>query len=466
MSKTVQNSKFQELQGLDRISAVVHEMHCLFRETSRDDVGIDGEIEILAPKADGSGFVPTGGIVKVQSKSGSSYVIQDSPTSFATPIKLVDLEYFRSGNFPVLYVVYHPAEDKLYWKEVKSYIQHTPDVWQAPYRIVYDKTSDVLSAKSLNQIASHARIGLPPVSLQQRERLFTNLLPIKRVPMMLTCAPTHFDSATELNKAIEGFRPPFALLQGRLYTIADLRNPKCSLRQHCKTSQIQEILTKQWITDPEAFRLYVYMLNRLLKEHLWQCGVNYDRDHKRYYFRRQDEDSSEFRRAWLNVRTGKPAPQRITVKHYTYGRDTFWRHLAAGIEFKQFGPAWYLQVSPGYHITLDGRTPYPRERVGPLVTKIKSRERNPHVLNHVLFWTDVLARGNSSIILRLEDRPVLEIEKLVTSGEANFAILADPAFIEDPAEITSSQPDFLEAMFGAEDPDWDTAEEELDADQL
>jgi len=66
MVKTVPESKFVELKGLDRISSMVHEMKCLWREINKDDVGIDGEIEILRPKSEGKGYEVTGGIIKVQ----------------------------------------------------------------------------------------------------------------------------------------------------------------------------------------------------------------------------------------------------------------------------------------------------------------------------------------------------------------------------------------------------------------
>jgi hypothetical protein len=57
MGKTVLPSKFQEWKGLDRISLIVHDMKCIFREITKDDFGLDGEIEVVAPKADGKGWV-------------------------------------------------------------------------------------------------------------------------------------------------------------------------------------------------------------------------------------------------------------------------------------------------------------------------------------------------------------------------------------------------------------------------
>ena len=85
MSKTVQPSKLTEWKGLDRISVIVHQMGNIWREMTKDDFGLDGEIEVATPKANGEGFETAGGIVKVQSKAGESYVRYDSDTSFSTP---------------------------------------------------------------------------------------------------------------------------------------------------------------------------------------------------------------------------------------------------------------------------------------------------------------------------------------------------------------------------------------------
>ena len=102
MGKTVLPSKVTEWKGLDTIQTTVHEMNCIFREITKDDFGVDGEIELTVQKSSGKGFETTGGIIKVQAKSGPSYVKQDSDTSFVAPVKLNDLESWRSSNFPIL----------------------------------------------------------------------------------------------------------------------------------------------------------------------------------------------------------------------------------------------------------------------------------------------------------------------------------------------------------------------------
>jgi hypothetical protein len=83
-------------------------MPLIFREISKDDFGLDGEIEVVVRKQEGGGYQPTGGILKVQAKSGANYVLQDSGSSFSTPVDRSDLELWHNCTFPVLPIVYHP----------------------------------------------------------------------------------------------------------------------------------------------------------------------------------------------------------------------------------------------------------------------------------------------------------------------------------------------------------------------
>ena len=120
MTKTVLESKFTEKKGLNRIEHIVNEMKCLFRVIHQDDYGIDGEIEVVVAKSSGNGYETKGGIIKVQAKAGKSYVKKDKADSFATPVRIDDLEYWNSLPFPVFFIVYHPEDDVLYFKEVHT----------------------------------------------------------------------------------------------------------------------------------------------------------------------------------------------------------------------------------------------------------------------------------------------------------------------------------------------------------
>ena len=448
MPKTVPESKFQEWKGLDRISLIVHEMKCIFREISKDDFGIDGEIEVVEEKPDGKGYQTTGGIIKVQAKSGMSYVKQDTDVSFFSPIKKDDLELWYKANYPTLYIVYHPEDDKLYWTEIKSYIKSTPNVWQPPHRVIFNKATDEFTPTCFQTVRSLAPASQSTrISFSEQERLISNLLQIKRMPGVWSapCTVRHYD---QIRLAIQGFVPPYDVIAGRVYSLSNLHRENCVLRRFCDTSNIRFEQVENWWGDEALERNYVFMLNQLLGIHLRQCGVRYNKRYKRNYFPRENQTDAEFQTAWYNVRTRNTIPDRTTAKFYIYGYNKFWRHTAAELGFRRIGPSWFLQIIPKYFFTEDGFTPWNSDKVGEYTTQIKARETNYHVLNHVLFWADVLSHNKQEntnkpeIAIGLDGHVVMVIEKMPVSGIAKFAIPFDPAAFEEA--VPSAQASFLD----------------------
>jgi integrase len=116
----------------------------------------------------------------VQVKSGRKYVVQDTDASFATTIEKTHLETWRTANLPVVLIVYHPADDKIYWKEIKPYLKATPDVFREPCRVHFDKAKDELTDKCRDRFAAMVDNSPPRVAADQKERLYTNLLLVKR----------------------------------------------------------------------------------------------------------------------------------------------------------------------------------------------------------------------------------------------------------------------------------------------
>lgn len=433
MGKSVPATKFTELRGLDRISQVVHDMKCLFREISKDDFGIDGEIEVVTPKPDGKGFETTGGFIKVQAKSGASFVKNDSADSFATPVSKKDLEYWNGCTYPVYFVVYHPDDDKLYFKEVRSYVTSTTNIFQPPLKIVFNKPADEFTASARNVLCEHAAISQSRISFSSQERLYSNLLPVRMLPQTLTCSTTRRKTHKSINDDIEGPAPPFCIVGGKLYTFSNLRDQSNVLRPFIGKT-ISDISGVPWFNDPERRGDAAFLMNQMLGHHRRQCRIRFNRDFRRAYFPRENDTELEFKRSWTSVRTGKSAPPRITAKYYEYGGLKFWRHLAAELSFRTFGAQWYLHINPKYLFTEDGEKPCEKDFVGPYTTMLKAKEHNIQVLNHVLFWADVLSLGKQSIEMKLSDRLVLTVEKTPHAGIAGFAIPEDPATFEEAVD--------------------------------
>jgi hypothetical protein len=438
MPKTVSESKFTELLGLDRIALIVHKMRCLWREITKDDFGIDGEIEILSPKPDGKGYHVTGSVIKVQAKSGMSYIVQNSSSHFSAKSSKDDFDLWFRANFPTLFIIYHPEDDKLYWKEMQSYLKKTIEVWRPPFKITFDKQVDVFDNSCLDKMRAIADVSPPRISYQHKEKLYSNLFRITKLPEIIWHASCSVDTRDEVYDAITGDIPPFLVEHKQLYTFSKMNDSDNVFRPLCDISTIKHDRAKTIWPD---LRNYVYLLNQMLGRHLRERGLFYNRHHKRNYFPRGDHNQSEFKKEWFNIRSKRKA-SRIVCKFYKYGLDAFWRHSAARFTFRNIGENWYLQVVPMYFFTKDGSSPYFQERVGPLTTQIKALETNQHVLNHVLFWSNVLSGlGSTSLEIKIGSEehnrsaiiPPMTIEAVPSSAVANFAIPHDPAILEEPA---------------------------------
>lgn len=437
MPKTVPESKFQEWAGLDRIGLVVHQMRCIYREITKDDFGIDGEIEIVVPKSDGQGYETTGSTIKFQAKSGKSYIKSDTPNSFHTSVSKDDLELWYKANNPTIYIIYHPGDNKLYWKDVKSYVKTSRNVWQQPFHIEFDKLHDEFTQASFENLRAMAQVDSPRISFQQKEQLYSNLLPITAIPGLWS-SPTTAETDEEIRFASAYELPPFFVSAHRLYSFFDLTIPNNPLASWIDPQDVTSEQLQRVCQDQDLRRGYIETLNQLMRAHLSQCSVEYTELYRRYYFVRENSHDLEFKHNWLNIRNNREAPPRITVKHYKYGLDAFWRHLAVALNFKQFGDRWFLQVIPRYFFTTDGVLAFDNTKVGSYTTRIKAKEVNYHVLNHILFWADVLSwpgpspENRTQIIISLNNSAVMKIEKLPLSAIASFAIIDDPAEYKEP----------------------------------
>jgi hypothetical protein len=89
-----------------------------------------------------------------------------------------------------------------------------------------------------------------------QERLISNLLPVTKLPKFLYFAPTRRKDAQGIRREIEGFVPPFTVVDGKLYSLSNLFDQNCVLRNWCG-KQVRKMLAA-WLSasnrDPPGFR--------------------------------------------------------------------------------------------------------------------------------------------------------------------------------------------------------------------
>lgn len=471
MSKIVAKSKYAEWLGLVRIREIVClDMQCIYRETSQDDFGIDGTIEMTVPASDGQRLTK-GGIVNFQSKAGKKYVVADSAESFSTPIRMQDIQYWTTSNVPVIFIVYHPDDKCLYYVDIKDYVKKNPRIYTQPHKVEFDKSKDAFDKNAYRELCRLAETTPPPIDFSQGERLFSNLFPVTWHTPVFTSAATDYISREEIfydfntrTESEEKFRlPPFFLFENRIYTLTDLRSPDNLLRDFCDTDTISDHDVLAWlevddaseletgfggrdeyedldfVREQESTEIYarrdrqrkshalrsnvINLFNQLLGKHLAERGLEYSRDYKRSFFPRKNQKDLEFKRPWKSIRTGI-SDERTVCKFYDkYGSLRFWRHEALSAGFRVYGNRIYLEIEPKLFFTEDGVTPCPGELVGPYSTGYKSDRRNPAVLNDVLFWAYIFgAKQGGEIEMKVGKQVLIKISSEPVIFNADFSI--------------------------------------------
>ena len=124
--KTVTRQTLIGEGGVALIARRVNEMGYLWHER-RVDHGIDGEIELVGPERSALNLV-----VMVQSKARDRQFSYETDAGFRWTAAQADLDYWLSGNAPVIVVLSRPAEDQAWWFDVRAEFTDPAGAQSAP----------------------------------------------------------------------------------------------------------------------------------------------------------------------------------------------------------------------------------------------------------------------------------------------------------------------------------------------
>jgi hypothetical protein len=425
-AKIIAKSKISEWQGLDRISLVVHGMGCIWREQEKDDVGIDGEIELCRPRDDGQGSIATGNIVKVQSKSGSKYVVRDNDSGFASPVTEKDLTYWRTSNLPIIYIVYHPDDDCLYWKDIKAYLSDRPDALKPPLRIEFDKTADRFDKSAYPALCALCAQAPERVSTEVGEVLYTNLLEIVQLPQSVWITPVLPQKQPRFHDRLTGNIPPYVYGSGTLVTLTDPTEGDTVLRSVIDAGGIEKYSLDDWLGSRlERADDLRRLLNGLMHRHLRGLGLDYQKKPRRYFYRRGLAEDSPLTRRWTSARTGR-SQTRTVAKYYTFGKLKFYRHQALDFRSDRFSLRWAFALDPHIHFTLDGVKPWEGDAAKSYAIRARAEQYNDAYLNNIFFWAHQLSRGEPSFPLMIGEIEVARVNGIPAIAHAPFSIQSMP----------------------------------------
>lgn len=403
-----------ETAGTLAIHSLLHGWGWIWRPTPPPDTGIDGKAEVVDAPA-----VATGRELAIQSKSGRSYIRNESDTTFEFVANPDDIAYWKGHSLPVILAVYDPTLKKLYGISIKDYLRDKPEALQKPHRIVFHKDSDLLAgdeARAWLRRLAHAgdRSYTTRSSQVVTETLHTNLLAVLSSPTTVFRARV-LESKADLPR---GF--PRIEREGHIWSFEDPSDATSALRSLVDAGAVDGFSVKELLADKNRNKYVSELLYQVVRHNLRGLPIGFDRAHRRHYFL-PDKGGP---RSWSYDSVKKRATRKVA--HPLSGKH--WAHLAAHLTWERFGDRWFLKVVPAYVFTDGGDAVQADEDIIRLNVKKRRREYNRQVFQHLIFWREVLARGSNHIALATGGEPVL-IDKHYVSYQVGFGVPDDRASI-------------------------------------
>ena len=381
--KTISSTGVTGQKGVNLIERVVLDMDSRWTTSGPNEIGIDGYIELFAPKTG----QPLGLTLAVQSKVLSGVGSDDKPT-FTYRCKPADVDYWLAGNIPVILVVSDPSTDGSWWVSVKDYFKDwTPGKFTT---VTFDKASRRLTKNSFDELVVLAAPtqGLYLAPPRKTERLHSNLLQVDAFPNCIYVADTECrlprDVWTRLRNSQNDPDAGWVLKGRRFISFHDIsEDPWTTV---CDRGTVERFPTSDWSESPDVDRqhLFVQLLNQALRGQLHG---------KVRYWPKEECFALVGRPVRLAYQSLKRRSRISAISKFSRtaadGRvfECF-RHMAFRARFRLFDDQWCLEITPTYRFTRDG---YELDRFHKERLKgIKQIEGNRAVLSGVLFWADYL----------------------------------------------------------------------------
>jgi hypothetical protein len=374
-----------------------HIPYIIFREVTKHDFGIDGELEIVKNN-ENEKPIATGEILKVQIKSTNSddsYIRNETEKSFNFFAKKEDVEYWKKYKLGVLLVIYDNKTDTLYCKKVNDQDLYLAE--KKHHSIIFSKEDNKLEFGKNDFIQRFSSDFKSRINYDAKETLSTNLLQFSALPKQMFVYSTSFTNKKTVYEAIEADNAPyFVLYNQRLYTFESLKLYHKDFYAQITNNDPGEYYTlSQIIADKDLKNHFVEVLNVYIKKLLSDKRMRYSRDYKRFYFRKPNNNENLV--VTYRTKKQKRSMDKEVVKYFEYGKDKFYRHWALELKLIFIDNRFYLQLNPKYYFTFDGKETLRPEKITEYTNYLTSRERNAAVLNQIHFYLDYLSGGESTI---------------------------------------------------------------------
>jgi hypothetical protein len=422
-------------QGIALIHQRVSGMGFLWHPTGVE-VGIDGFAEIRDDSTD----EVTGHFVCLQSKAThAARFTAETDSSFEYLCEESDLDYWLNCNAPIVLIVSRPNKDEAYWACINDRFKDLAS--RKSRRIYFNKTRDKFDANARDAIAKLAipkdsgfYLAPPP----KQERLFSNLLGLSRFAERTFVAQTDirytqqlWDSLRDLSPQVSG---PCVLTDKTLVSFHDLREEPW--RQVCDRGSVESFDSDEFAYAPDEDKgsIFLRLIYGALKDMLWKMGVRFDKELRHYHFMA----TKDLKPRKIYYQSLEKNTSRVVFGPYFHKKETtklrYYRHHAFDGQFRRFDDGWYLQITPTYRFTSDGKLIY--RWYEDELSGIKRLENNQAVLGQVVMWANLLSKREGMFsggdFIEFGELKAFDIEAGVFDKEWSSREESEPANEDQP----------------------------------
>lgn len=426
MTKIVRNSHVIGERGVIKFADYCnqHQPYIIFREVTKHDFGIDGEIEVVRTNEE-SKKVATGEILKVQIKSTASdngYIKNEKDDSFEFNAKQDDIDYWSKYKLDVLLIIYDNRVDKLYCKKINQVDLVTSKKKTIP--IIFDKQKNLLEFGKHDFVQKYSQDFKSRVDYDSSETLCTNILEFKHFPRVMYAYDAKYASKkTIFQNTTNEEAPLFVIYNSILYSFCELGTHYPTFANKILNSQSKKLITYAEIMADLVIKThYVELLNQYIKNLFSDKRMRYSKEYDRFFFTKPKDANTKIVK--YKTRKQKRENDKAVVNFYTYGKDSFYRHLALHVDFLFNEEKPFLIFTPKYYFTKDGKDTLSPDKITKYTNYLTARELNESVLNQIHFYLDYLSGGDEIISVWNFDKFQISISKY-TTFKVNFSIPLD-----------------------------------------
>lgn len=357
------------------------------------DTGIDGDIELVDPVTREAKNI----LIRAQVKS-RGYFEKESGSTFEFTCAKADIEYWLGGNAPVILVFVRFDKRLAWWKSLREWFGDAAR--RKSGVVVFDKVQDRFdknTGPALLTMTQQYGSGVYIAPKRKRERLISNLLQVARLPASLYMAETAHRDPTELRAELQKLLewPPreWILKDTRIYSVHNLREEPW--KSVCDPGTVESIETEEWANSAssDARHSFAWLLDRCLSARIAPMGLVWNDEEDCFYYKaRVDKGTGELIPKEVTYTSLKQRATRTVFQGYKSKLDptkvAYYRHQGFKPQFMWLEGQWYLEITPRYVFTADGREPHPfREEYQ---SKIKAIEGGAAVRNTVVMFASIL----------------------------------------------------------------------------